>query len=534
MARDMVQVRRPSGAMQYGAPKMSLGRSQFDLTHSHKTMFDAGSLIPYLVLEVLPGDTVTAKLLAFARIWSPLDAPVMDNIEMSIDYFYAPNRILWDNWYAFLGAHDDAGAQDTDFTIPVVSTGTAAAAGSLMNYMGIPIGLVPNTTEVNALPFRMYHTIYNTYYRDQNLIDQVDVTKGNGPDNYSGHLTLRKSAKKHDYFTSALPYLQKGDPVTIDLTGDAPIRGIGIDTSDTFTTGSITVRETDGASGPYTTFEATSATNEIYIEGTNNPDARPQIYAQLSGITSVSINALREAAAIQRLLERDARGGTRPREAIRSHWGVDVPDYRVQEPEYLGGGRGYINVSAVANTSATASEDQGQLVGVGTGTLTGGFAKSFVEHGYIIGILRARADVTYQQGLERHWSRSTKYDYPYPELAHLGEQAILNKELYVQGLSADDDTWAYQERYAEMRYKKSLVTGKLASDATGSLDFWHLAEDFGSLPAFNQTFIEDASPMSRVTTVDSEPDFIIDGRFDIKVARALPVRPVPSLTPARF
>lgn len=526
----MREMRVPGGTsrQRYQAPEMRLGRSQFDLSHNHKTTFDASVLVPYFVQEVVPGDTMTCKLTGLARIFSPLDAPVMDNISVELDYFFVPNRILWSHWDDMLGAHDAAGAQDTDYTVPILSSGYTVVSMSEANYMGVPIGLSTTSEDVSALPFRATIAIYNEWYRDQNLIDPLTLSTGDGPDNplagVVGSAFARKSAKKHDYFTSALPYLQKGDAQVAALEGTA------------------VVRFTDVSTDIGVWADSVSGIRKLQADNTTNPDeiqasgaAGQALYIDLEDVVGgVNVNVLREYSAIQRLLERDARGGTRLPELIRAHFGVDVPDYRVQRPEYLGGGRGYINVTPVANTSATATEDQGQLAGVGTGVLKASFAKSFVEHGWVIGILRARGDITYQQGLDRMWSRSTKYDFLWPELAQLGEQAILNKELWIEGDSTDDDVFGYQERYAEYRYKKSLVTGNLASDAPSSIDFWHLAEDFGSQPSLNQTFVEDATPMSRVTTVDSQPDFIIDGRFDFKVARALPVRPNPTLATARF
>lgn len=526
----MRDIRVPQGTsqMRYQAPSMRLGRSQFDLSHNHKTTFDASYLIPYLCLEVVPGDTITCRLNALSRIFSPLAAPIMDDIELSIDFFYVPNRIVWDNWEAFLGAHDAAGAQDTDYTIPVLASGTADL-GEVHDYFGIPQGTQFAQNPVNILPYRAYRLIYNEWYRDQNLIDSIVVDTGDGPDATAGLSELLKSAKKHDYFTSALPYLQKGEAQNI-------FEGAGT---------TIPVR-TDASAG--TTLAVTNASDLLrgIVTSTatatlDSTVAASDLFVDL-GDLDVTINALRESAAIQRLLERDARAGTRHPELIRAHFGVDVPDYRTQRPEYLGGGRGYINVSPVQNTSpvdATNSPDgqdwnAGQLAGQAAGTLTASFAKSFVEHGHVIGILRARAALSYSQGLERMWSRSTKYDFLWPELAHLGEQPIYNKELYVSNAAADDLVFGYQERYADYRFKKSLVTGKFSPAATGSLDFWHLSEDFASLPTLGQTFIEDQSPMSRVTIVTTEPDFIIDGRFNIKRACPLPVRPVPTLSPARF
>lgn len=521
--RDLVNVRRPGYGMRYQAPRMRLGRSQFSLSHSHKTTFDAGKLIPYLVQEVVPGDTFTCKLQAFARIFSPLDAPIMDDIQLGIDFFYVPNRLVWDNWEAFLGAHDEAGAQDTSYTVPIINTAKTVDEGDLFHYMGIPHGLLTTNEDINALPFRAYLLIYNEWYRDQNLIDEVTVDTSDGPQAH-GVLTLLNSAKKHDYFTSALPYLQKGTASAVLFTEDADVTIAG-------TTGEQpSVYSTTTAN--YKLLDADAA--QVDISASTDADGSEKLYANLKGLTGITINALREAAAIQRLLERDARGGTRMPELIRSHFGVDVPDMRVQRPEYLGGGSGWVHVNPVANTSATATENQGELAGIGTGEVRASWAKSFVEHGYILGILRARGQVSYFQGLDRMWSRSTKYDFLWPELAQLGEQSILNKELWIEGDATDDNVFGYQERYADYRYRKSLITGQFDPAAAAPLDFWHLGEQFGSQPSLNQIFVEDATPMARVTTVDSQHDFIIDGVFDLRVARALPVRPTPTLAPARF
>lgn len=517
---SQVNVSRPSGASRYQAPRMNMGRSQFDLTHSHKTTFEVGELVPYLTIEVVPGDTMTCRMEAFLRIFSPLDAPIMDDIAAEIDFFFVPNRLVWDHWEEFLGSSDAAGAQTVDYTIPIIND-AVNPVGLLypMHYMGVPIGVDTTISDVSALPQRCYKLIYNDWYRDQNLIAKVTVDVDDGPDPLL--TTCYKSAKKHDYFTSALPYLQKGDVVSLEL--DEVLNQPPTFRNLTSTVTGARLEATASAELP-----AINATSPVGIW-----TAGEDLYWDNPSLT-FSINALREAEAIQRLLERDARGGTRHPELIKAHFGVDVPDFRTQRPEYLGGGRGFINVSPIANTSATATEDQGQLTGVGTGGLRASWAKSFVEHGYVIGLLRARGQLSYQQGLDRMWSRSTRYDFLWPEFANLGEQPIYKRELFIEDDATDNEVFGYQERYADYRWQRSLVTGKFNSDAAGSLDFWHLAEDFAASPALNSTFIQDATPMSRVTTVDSEPDFIIDGRFDLRVARALPVRPVPSLTPPRF
>lgn len=536
--RDMVHV-RGGHPNRYRAPDIKIGRSQIDRSHNHKTTFDADRLIPYFVDEILPGDTVVLKLDSFIRIFSPLDAPIMDNIEVTIDFFFTPTRLVWSNWKYFLGAHDEAGAQDTTYTIPKLSSATVVESMSLANYMGFPIGCDFTVNDYNALPFRCYRLIYNEWYRDENLIDEIGISFGDGPDGYdygdASPTEVRKSAKKHDYFTSALPYLQKGTASTAALAGSVDVETLAQ------TTENISVYGRDASILEYRLLDAGAAQVDIGV--TADADGSEKLYVNLATAGTVDINALRTAAAVQRLLERDARGGTRYPEQIRAHFGVEVPDFTAQRPEYIGGGRGFVHVTPVANTvdqdstvaAGGADVYQGELRGIGHGRLSCGFSQSFVEHGYLLGILRARGDVSYSQGVDRMWRREDRYDFYWPEFAMLGEQGILNSEIFLSNVAATDDTvWGYQERYAEYRFKKSLVTGKFASDAPGSLDFWHLSEDFASLPGLNQTFIESNTPMSRITTVDSEPDFEIDGRFDYKCARPMPVRPLPTLMPARF
>jgi hypothetical protein len=530
---DMVQVRR--SRQENRAPEARIGRSQFNRSHGIKTTFDASYLVPILVDEVLPGDTFTCSLNGFARIFSPLDAPVMDNIELETLFFFVPTRLIWGNWEAFNGAHDAAGAQDTDYTIPVVATGVTVdhdggtAGLDLMAYMGIPHGLSTSSVSVNSLPLRAYNLIYNEWFRDQNVKAQVTVETGNGPDSISNY-GLRKSAKKHDYFTSCLPYLQKADAVSATLTGRVAVATDALDNEDVgvYQQNDGGWRTMDIGSGSAVEMQGVAATEYLYADFS----LPGQPGGDIGGIT---INGLRQAVGIQRLLEKDARGGTRYVEIIKAHFGVTSPDFRLQRPEYLGGGKSYINVAPVANTSATATEDQGELRGVGTGVISGHrWAKSFVEHGYIIGLVRARGDVTYFQGLDRLWSRSTRYDFYVPDLAGLGEQSVLNKELYVSNDSNDDLTFGYQARWEEYRTKKSMITGLLNPDATGAVSQWHVAEDFGSLPTLNTTFIEDQTPMSRVTTVDTGPDFLLDLWFDYRCARPIPVYGIPSLMGPRF
>jgi len=528
--KDMVQVRR-GPVKQYQGPEARIGRSQFNRSHGVKMTFDASYLYPILLDEVLPGDTFTCKLNGFARIFSPLDAPVMDNIELETFFFFCPTRLLWSNWQYFNGEHDAAGAQDTDYTIPVMATGLTVdhnenfTFDGLAAFLGLPHGLASSSnTDISALPFRMYNRIYNEWFKDQNLSPDLNVNTGNGPDALADYKIIRGN-KKHDYFTSALPYLQKGTAIEFQ----APVSGIGAVTQ-TFGLTSQAVFET-GKSGatvyPFAQviLDPLTSDSNIGMKATAASSAFPEIYANLD------INGLRQSVAIQRLLERDARGGTRYVELIKAHFGVTSPDFRLQRPEYLGGGKSFINITPVANTSATATEDQAELRGVGTGVISGhSWAKSFTEHGYVMGLVRARGDITYFQGLDKLWTRSTRYDFYIPALANLGEQAILNKEIFVTNSGATDNAvFGYQERWAEYRMKQSRVVGTFNPDAAGNLGFWHLAEDFSAVPPLNTAFVNDNTPMGRITTTVSQPDFLLDLWFDYKCARPIPVYSVPSL-----
>jgi hypothetical protein len=543
MPKDMVEVRRPPTNQFAEEPVARIGRSQFDRSHGLKTTFDASYLYPILVDEVLPGDTFTCKLNGFVRILSPLDSPIMDNIILETFFFFIPNRLVWDNWQYFQGEHDDAGAQDTDYTIPILSQAGSVSHNSgvitwsgLAAHMGIPHGAIPDNIDISALPFRAYNLVYNEWFRDQNLIDSLDVRNtSNGPDNASSYYQIRKSAKKHDYFTSALPYLQKGDAEAVSIGTTAPVIGIGVDSQTVDSSVGGTVYESDGGSRTYVDHWLGSTAGRVWIEGDAPTGAYPQIFADLSAATGVTINNLRQSVAIQRLLERDARGGTRYVEMIKAHFGVTSPDFRLQRPEFLGGGKSFINVTPVANTSDTATIEQGELRAYGTGVVANhSWAKSFTEHGIILGIVRARGDITYFKGLERMWSRSTRYDFYIPALANLGEQAIYDRELWVANNSTDDTVFGYQERWSEYRQKFSRVAGVLNPDASSAISQWHLAEDFAGRPDLNQVFVEDQTPMSRVITTTTGPDFLADFWFDYKCARPIPVHSIPSLMGMNF
>jgi len=506
-------------------PKAEIPRSKFDRSCGYKTTFDAGWLVPVFVDEALPGDTFNCHMTAFGRLATPLH-PFMDNMYMDSFFFAVPIRLIWNNWQKFNGEQVDPG-DSIDFLVPQITTTAGWTENSLSDYFGLPTGVAGLTH--SSLWHRAYNLIYNEWFRDQNLQDSVVVDKDDGPDTETDYVLLRRG-KRHDYFTSALPWPQKGDSVDLPLGTSAPVTGIG-NLNQTYGTSNAVVYETDASST--TTYVNSDVVNtDWYIEEDPNNAGYPNIRADLSAATAATINQLRQSFQIQKLLERDARGGTRYTEIIRAHFGVTSPDARLQRPEYLGGGSTPINVNPIAQTSATASEPtpQGNLAAMGTINVSGhGFVKSFTEHCVIIGLVSVRADLNYQQGLDRMWSRSTRYDFYWPALSNIGEQSVLNKEIFSDGSANDDAVFGYQERYAEYRYKPSKITGSMRSSAAAPLDTWHLAQDFSTLPVLNASFIEEDPPVDRVIAVPSEPHILFDSYFKLHCARPMPVNAIPGL-----
>jgi hypothetical protein len=513
-------MKSPNQAHFAKSPQAQIQRSQFNRSCGLKTTFDSGYLVPVFVDEVLPGDTFNLRMTAFSRLATPM-RPFMDNLYLDSQFFFVPLRLIWDNFQKMMGEQVDPG-DSTDYLVPTMQAPAGGyASQSLSDYFGIPTGI--ESLEHSSLFHRAYNLIYNEWYRDENLQNSVVVDRGDGPDDPDDYVLLRRG-KRHDYFTSCLPWPQKGPSVDLPLGSKAPL---------------FYEEDVPGNYLRIDRINSDGSTSQGVLYASTTPQAvswspsggSTNIFANLTDATAATINQLREAFQVQRLYEKDARGGTRYTEIIRSHFGVVSPDARLQRPEYLGGGSTPVNINPVAQTSSTdATTPQGNLAAIGTASAHGhGFVKSFTEHGVIIGLVSVRADMTYQQGLNKMFSRSTRFDFFWPTLAHLGEQAVLNREIYAQGTAADDEVFGYQERYAEYRFKPSLITGKMRSQDPQSLDIWHLAQDFTSLPTLGPDFIVEQPPVERVVAVQDEPEFLFDSYFSLKCARPMPVYSTPGL-----
>ena len=556
------------------APAMYMRRTKFDRSHVYKTTFNSGKLIPVFVDEVLPGDTTRMSVNYFARLATPIK-PIMDNIYLDWFFFFVPNRLVWDHWQNFCFEQEDPD-DSIDYVIPTVSASTATSnsvIGSLWDYFGLPVNTTNNITGINALPFRAVYLIWNEWFRDENLQKSVKIEKGDAnrvldagrlseqpswvvnsstTDAYPG-FACPPRGKRHDYFTSALPWTQKGPGVSVGLAGSAtlvdpsPVSGYFVQQSNT-SLGAAQLSSDGGVHDVFTgngslKYQGGYSTSIVghSINGSGIATATAlagsswlskSAYADLDSSSIFTINSLRTAFQMQKFYERLARGGSRYTEVLRSFFGVVSPDARLQRPEFLGSFTKMVNVNPIAQTSSTDNTSpQGNLSAYGvTASRFHGFTKSFVEHGYIIGFVCARADLTYQQGINKMWLRSTVYDFYWPTFAHLGEQAIELREIYAQGTESDTTVFGYQERYAEYRYKPSQITGKFRSSVTGgNLDVWHLSQFFSNAPTLNEEFITENPPIKRIVAVQDEPEFLLDVGFRYTTVRPIPMFGTPGL-----
>lgn len=557
MARN-IRVNQSHFAM---IPQANIRRSVFDRSHVYKTTFNEGALIPYFVDEVIPGDTFTLNPVEFCRLATPV-VPFMDNIYIESFFFFVPSRLVYDKWVNLCGEQENP-EDSTDYLVPTVTL-TGDMTNKLPDYMGIACSNGTfNNISVNCLPFRSYWLIWNEWFRDENLQKSVKVSKGENntvlepmgqstanpnyglPSGVSNWYDPAPRGKRYDYFTGALPWPQKGQAVDLPLGGSAPLSldsSASINFSPTATIGAGVGSHQNQMQilGTGAGFKEELYQTNVYVGGsvgsqTGTINAPVQsvngVNVDLSNATAITINSLRQAFMLQRYYEIDARGGTRYTEKLQAHFGVTNPDARLQRPEFLGSHSSMMNINPVTQTSSTDSTTpQGNLAAYGLNAQRyHAFTKSFSEFGYVIGLINVRADLTYQQGVNKMWLRSDVLDFYWPSFAHLGEQAIENIEIYCQGNDDDKKVFGYQERYAEYRYKPSLITGQFRSTYKEPLDIWHLSQKFATLPTLSDEFIQDHPPISRVVAVPSYPHFLLDVKFNLKCIRPMPMYGIPGM-----
>lgn len=551
MARN-IRVNQSHFAM---IPQANIRRSVFDRSHVYKTTFNEGQLIPYFVDEVIPGDTFTLNPVEFCRLATPV-VPFMDNIYIESFFFFVPSRLVYDKWVNLCGEQENP-EDSTDYLVPTVSL-TGDMTNKLPDYMGIACASGTfNNVSVNCLPFRSYWLIWNEWFRDENLQKSVKVSKGETntvfepmgqstanpnyglPSGVTNWYDPAPRGKRYDYFTGALPWPQKGPAVDLPIggTGQLSITD-GTLTGPSYDIGAGSPSQYQGhALGYGTDFSEELYQTSVFVHGkqNTNPVQISQVSltgaAEMSNLSAVTINSLRQAFMLQRYYEIDARGGTRYTEKLQAHFGVTNPDARLQRPEFLGSHSSMMNINPVTQTSSTDSTTpQGNLAAYGLNAQRyHAFTKSFSEFGYVIGLINVRADLTYQQGVNKMWLRSDVLDFYWPSFAHLGEQAIENIEIYCQGNDDDKKVFGYQERYAEYRYKPSLITGQFRSTYKEPLDIWHLSQKFVTLPTLSDEFIQDHPPISRVVAVPSYPHFLLDVKFNLKCIRPMPMYGIPGM-----
>lgn len=504
-------------------------RSKFSGTWNRLTTFDAGYLVPFLVDEILPGDHMKYNVQAFIRMATML-FPQYSNQRVDTFFFFVPNRLVWASWREFMGQQANP-SSSIAFTIPqCVSPAGGFAANGIFDHMGLPVAgqiTAGQTISVNALPLRCYNRIYNEWFRDENLVNSRPQVTGNGPD-LSTDFTLVRRAKSHDYFTSALPWPQKFTaPAALGTA--APVTGLGIDVATAANVAGAALVGTPSDGQPGGLFTPAFMTGTPLLATATAAGVSPlSVVADLSGI---SVNVLRQSFMVQALLERDARGGTRYTEIVKSHFGVTSPDARLQRPEYIGGGSTPLNVTPIAQT-ATGGAGVGALAAAGTAAGAHSASYAATEHGYILGLINVRTELSYSQGLHKMWTRSTRFDFYFPALAQLGEQAVLRQEIYCTGVDADDAVvFGYQERWQEYRQRMSEVTGMFRPTTAASIDQWHLSQEFTAAPVLGQTFIEEDPPMARILAAGASTNqqFLADIMIHREAVRPLPAFGTPAL-----